>query len=138
MDRNRVLDHLKLHEGLRLKPYKDTVGVLTIGYGRNLEKGISHAEAEYLLENDLDEAIRVAKQLVPSFLNLSSVRQEVLVEMAFNLGGPRLAGFKKMLAAIEAKDFTTASKEGRDSLWYQQVKGRGEKLMDALWLGRWD
>ena len=36
-------------EGTRLKPYTDTTGHLTIGFGRNLSQvGISLAEAEYL------------------------------------------------------------------------------------------
>ena len=49
-----MIGMLKRHEGLRLKPYQDTIGKLTIGYGRNLDdRGISKEEAEYLLRNDI-------------------------------------------------------------------------------------
>jgi hypothetical protein len=49
---------LSRFEGLRLKPYRDTVGKLTIGFGRNLEeKGISQLEAEFLLYQDIEQSI---------------------------------------------------------------------------------
>jgi lysozyme len=49
-----VYDVLKRDEGLRLKPYQDTVGKWTIGYGRNLDdRGISKYEAEAMLRNDV-------------------------------------------------------------------------------------
>jgi hypothetical protein len=55
--RERLRDSLKLHEGLRLKPYKDSIGKLTIGFGRNLDdNGIRPNEAAYMLEGDIDEA----------------------------------------------------------------------------------
>ena len=43
-------------EGLRLKPYVDTAGKLSIGVGRNLDdKGISKTEADFLLADDLND-----------------------------------------------------------------------------------
>lgn len=48
---SRLHDMLIRHEGLRLKPYHDTVRKLTIGIGRNLDDvGITHEEALILLE----------------------------------------------------------------------------------------
>jgi len=52
--------------------------------------------------------------------------------MMFNMGRPRLSGFKKFLAAVKAKNFKEAAKEGRDSRWYDQVKNRAERLMSSL------
>ena len=37
MNWERLKNDIKRHEGFRSKPYKDTVGKTTIGYGRNLD-----------------------------------------------------------------------------------------------------
>jgi lysozyme len=63
------------------------------------------------------------------------VRQLIVMDMAFNMGVPRLCKFKKMWAAIEAGDFDTASVEMLDSRWARQVKSRATKLSDAMKTG---
>jgi lysozyme len=126
-----MVEDLVRDEGLRLKPYKDSVGKLTIGIGRNLEDvGISKQEAEDLLANDIDKAIEDAKTLVgDDFFNaLGDVRQRVLVNMAFNLGRSRLRRFRRMLAAIRAGKFSNAADEMVSSRWYQQVGIRAARL----------
>lgn len=129
MNLDRLLARVCIHEGLRLKPYTDTVGKLTIGYGRNLDDvGISESEAAAMLDADLLRAEKDAKSLVPSFPLLSSLRQEVLVEMVFNLGRPRLAGFKKFLAAVESQNWNQAHYEMLESKWAVQVGHRAETL----------
>lgn len=128
-DPDIVIEQLKRHEGFRSKPYKCTADKTTIGYGRNLEDvGISTAEAEYLLLNDLEQAIKDAKALFCNFAELSENRQAVLVNMAFNLGRSRLKTFSNMRAAVEHKDFCRAADEMLDSLWAKQVKGRATEL----------
>ena len=87
-------------EGLALKPYVDSVGKTTIGVGRNLDDvGITEAEAISLLNYDIDRAISDAHRALPSFGDAPEPVQRALVNMAFNLGLPRLRGFKKMLKA---------------------------------------
>ena len=134
-DRKKILDSLKLHEGLRLKVYQDTVGIPTIGYGRNLQKGISQIEAEFMLDNDLEDAIDAAKGLFKNFDFISPARQEVLIEMAFNLGASRLAGFRNMIAAVEAGEWKKAADEMKNSRWAVQVKGRANELAQIMWQG---
>ncbi len=117
------------HEGLRLKPYKDTVGKWTIGVGRNLsDVGISEAEASYLLDNDIRKAVDDASTLVENFETLNDTRQHVLIDMAFNLGRSRLSRFRLMLAAVEAGDFKQAADEMVNSRWYLQVGPRSARL----------
>jgi len=117
------------HEGLRLKPYKDTVGKWTIGVGRNLsDVGISEAEASYLLDNDIRKAVDDASTLVENFETLNDTRQHVLIDMAFNLGRSRLSKFRLMLAAVEAGDFKKAADEMVNSRWYLQVGPRSARL----------
>jgi len=116
-------------EGFRSKPYKDTVGKLTIGFGRNLDDvGISKLEGEVLLDHDLATAEQECRKAFAWFVGLNDVRQRALVEMAFNLGLPRLRGFKRTLAAIEAQRFDSAAREMLDSAWSQQVKSRADRL----------
>lgn len=134
----QYLNSLKLHEGLRLKPYTDTVGKTTIGYGRNLDdRGIFPAEAEAMLLHDAEEAWDSAAKLVRAWPALDDVRQSVLAEMVFNLGAGRFLGFKNMLAAVNDGDYYAAANQMLASLWAGQVKGRAETLAKRMRTGVW-
>jgi lysozyme len=124
-----LVQQVMAHEGFRQKPYLCTAGKLTIGYGRNLDdNGITQAESLALLLNDLDECERDL-QSFPWWEGLSEVRKHALLDMRFNLGPTRFRGFKKMLAALEAGNFTEAATQMRDSKWARQdVPARAEKL----------
>lgn len=133
MDKERLIEALKRHEGVELKMYQDTVSKWTVGIGRNIEdNGISMDEAELMLSNDLVTAESEARILFNTFDTLNDVRQEVICNMLFNLGRPRLGQFKKMLAALEVSDFETAADEAKDSRWFNQIKGRGRELVWQL------
>lgn len=128
-----LLVRLRADEGLRLFPYLDTVGKVTIGYGRNLtDRGISALEAEALLARDAEDAIRECRQRFEWFDSLSSARQIVVVSMAFNLGLPRLMAFVNFLAAVKRRDFTTASAEMLKSAWATQVGARADRLAEMM------
>lgn len=136
MNLDRLKARLSIDEGNKAKPYTDTVGKLTIGVGRNLtDRGLSPDEVNYLLANDIAIATSDAKKLVTGFDSLDDVRQEVLVNMAFNLGIDRLRGFKKFLAAVNTKDFAKSSVEMLDSLWAKQVGARANRLSKAMLTG---
>ncbi len=116
-------------EGLRLKPYRDSVGKLTIGYGRNLDDvGISEIESDILLDHDIRRAIADLDRSLPWWRGLPPPWQRGLANMAFNLGLPRLRGFKKMLAALEAGDGERAATEALDSKWAGQVGERAHRI----------
>lgn len=123
---------LRIDEGVRAKPYRDTVGKLSIGVGRNLDDvGLRPDEIAYLLENDIVEAEQVARRLFPSLPRLSVTRRAVLCNMAFNLGG-RLATFKRLRAAVAAKDFEKAAAEMLRSAWAKQVGARAVRLSNMM------
>lgn len=129
MDREALKLMLIEHEGLRLKPYKDTQGFLTIGVGRNLEgTGLTEAEAMHLLDNDISRVVAYCRQAFAWFNGLDDVRQNVVCSMVFNLGAAGFAEFKKLIAAIERKDFEAAANEMLCSRWAAQVKGRAVEL----------
>ena len=153
-NRQDLIEKLIVAEGLRLQVYKDTLGIDTIGIGRNLEDrgiskeeldwmdypsinhvyewGITEADAVYLATNDVQIVEEELVRAHPCVDRLDSVRQLILIDMAFNMGVPRLCKFKKMWAAVEAEDFPTAAKEMLDSRWSRQVKGRATKLANAM------
>ena len=152
--RNDLLDKLIVSEGLKLQVYKDTLGIDTIGIGRNLEDrgitkeeldwmdipnidivydmGITEADAVYLATNDVQIVEEELVRAHPCVNELDSVRQLILVDMAFNMGVPRLCKFKMMWAAIHDEDYPTAAKEMLNSRWASQVKGRATKLANAM------
>ena len=133
MNRKQLFDQLERHEGLKLKPYMDTVGKLTIGVGRNLDDvGISHAEAMLMLSNDVEIAENELRQRFPIVKQLDETRYLTLVNMCFNIGVTRLANFQKMWFAIENGDWATAADEMLDSKWARQVGQRATELSDQM------
>lgn len=124
---------LRVDEGVKTKVYKDSLGIESIGVGRNLrDKGLSMLEIDFLLENDLTDAERDARSLVVTFDKLSDARKAVCLNMAFNLGRSRLAGFKRFLGAIHAEAWEQAAAEMLDSTWARQVKGRADRLAEQM------
>ena len=152
--REDFIEKLIKSEGLVLNVYKDTLGIDTIGIGRNLEDrgisqqelddldiptinhiyeyGITEADAIYLATNDVQIVEEELVRAHPCVDRLDSVRQLILMDMAFNMGVPRLCKFKKMWNAIHEEDYPTAAKEMLDSRWSKQVKSRSTKLANAM------
>lgn len=122
-----IKTYIKRHEGKKLMAYTCSAGFLTIGYGRNLDaNGISEAEADMLLSNDITRAIRELTALFQEqgFASFSEMRQIALIDMVFNLGISRFKRFNKMIAAIKAGDWAFAAKEALESKWAMQVGAR--------------
>jgi lysozyme len=94
----KLKESIKKFEGLELKPYYCPAKKLSIGYGRNLEdRGITKNEADFLLANDILNIKLELEDKLPIYKKLDDVRKNVLIEMAFNMGVPRLLGFKKTI-----------------------------------------
>lgn len=132
MVENLVIQDLKRDEGFRSKSYKDTVGKLTIGYGRNLDDvGISKKEAGELLRIDVTDAI----DLLWNFYwydGLTTNRKRALINMMYNLGFTKFGKFKKMIVAFEAEDYSLAAIEALDSKWAKQVGSRANRIADLI------
>lgn len=138
MNKPELAEQLARHEDIKLKPYRDTVGKLTIGIGRNLEdKGISEQEAVTMLDNDIEESAAEVRRNIPCFNELDSVRQNVLVNMAFNMGVSGLLKFKKTLKFIESGDYDKAATEMLDSVWAYQVGYRAIELSKQMATGEY-
>jgi lysozyme len=119
---------IKFHEGCKLRPYKDTVNKITIGYGRNLQdNGISIQEAELLFDNDYNRCLKDLSQF-DWYTDQPEHVQNALMNMCFNLGINKLLRFKRMIVALKEKDYTNAAIEALDSDWAKQVKSRARDV----------
>lgn len=128
---------IEQHEGRRRKPYKCTAGKTSIGIGRNLDDvGLSDDEIDYLFANDLKRAHAEASKY-PWFAELSEVRQAAIVDMIFNLGPSRFAGFRNFIQAMSQKEYVWAAAELVASKWFLQVRRRASRIRLMILNDEW-
>ena len=144
MDISRVREQLKIDEGVVYEVYRDHLGYATFGIGHLITKSdpeygepVGTPVSEERVDQAFEEDIRITlgecyKLYGFRWSDFPSEVQEILVNMMFNLGRPRLSKFKNMNAALDKGDWITAAVEGRDSRWYYQVGNRAERLMTRL------
>ena len=124
-----LIEDLKRDEGFRSHPYRDTVGKLTVGYGRNLDDvGISEPEAAVLLSHDIGHAIEEVHREFPWSVSAPIGVKRGLYNMAFNMGINRLSGFKRMLRHLQEGNYAKAADEALDSKWATQVGARASRI----------
>lgn len=134
-----LTDELRADEGFVSYGYQNSLGRLTIGYGRQIDKalsgGISQQEATYLLRNDIRRCLAEYERVM-GHLDIDMPRQTALVNMLFNLGLTRFRSFKKMLAAIDrtdgCPDWNLAAQEALNSLWARQTGARAQRIAAQL------
>jgi lysozyme len=132
-----LIDQLIRDEGIRLKPYRDSVGKLTIGVGRNLDDvGITKEEAVFLLHNDIRNSELYLSKWLPWTSNVDPIRRAVLVNMLFNMGGGILS-FKHMLALVQEGKYEDAADAMLNSKWAEQVGPRAARLAVQMRTGEW-
>jgi lysozyme len=133
MNLSRTMATLRRHEGLRLKVYQCPAGKWTIGYGRNLEDtGISFEEAGAMLLNDCMKIDERLLERYSWYRDLNERRQEVIVNMVYNLGHSGFAKFKNMIRALEERNYRNAADEMLDSKWARQVGDRAKELSNTM------
>jgi hypothetical protein len=155
MNLARLMESTTLHEGDVSGLYLDSRNVLTTARGRNLEANpltarewrwlydnkcitvhINQRGREYLQANDIDKALAQLRSRLLCFDRLNDVRQNVLIEMSFQMGVDGLLGFHDMLDAITAQDWAAAAREGLDSKWARiDSPDRARELMEMLRTG---
>lgn len=132
-----LIQELRRDEGVRYTPYKDTVGIWTVGVGHNMEAKplpagwtfpLTDAQVDQLLAEDLEEVFTGLDKNIPWWRDLSYGRQRVLANMAFNLGIKGLMGFKNTLAHIKAANYQSAADNMLLSKWASQVGARAKRL----------
>ena len=136
---DELMTRIKLHEGLRLMPYEDSLGKLTIGYGHRVTKaeeklfadGITQGMADELFERDFAKAAAQALNISGSktWAALNNARRGVIIEMCFQLGMGGVLKFKRMWDALDVLDFYKAADEMLDSLWHNKQTPRRALLL---------
>ena len=135
---NKLIEQLKRHEGIELKPYQDTVGKWTIGVGRNLDDiGISEQEAEMLLLNDIKEAERQLITTMPWTQELDEVRFSALLNLVFNVGIGTASKFVNAMGLLKDEKYDMAADEFLQSKWARQVGNRAIEVTDQIRTGEW-
>ena len=143
-NKDNVYEQLKIDEGVFYGVYKDSLGFLTFGVGHlitrdddedGLPEGydVSEERVREAFEEDLNTMISECEILFEArWNNFPDELQEVLVNMMFNLGRPRLGKFKKFIGHLENHHWKLASEEMLDSKWARQVGNRAIRLSDRV------
>ena len=135
---NKLIEQLKIHEGVKLKPYKCTAGKLTIGIGRNLEDvGISMEEAEYFLQNDIAEARSQLLHAFPWMGEFNDARISAMINFTFNVGIGTVKKFENTLSYMQSGEWDKAADEMMDSRWARQVGNRAIEVTEQIRTGKW-
>lgn len=143
MDIEKLREQLKIDEGCVYEIYNDHLGYATFGIGHLVRESdpenglptgspISESRVVEAFEQDVQTVLSDCAILYPDFDELPEEAQQVIANMMFNLGRPRLSAFKGMKAGVDARDWNEAADQMVDSRWYRQVGARAERLVDRI------
>ena len=143
MDIEKLREQLKIDEGIKHEVYLDHLGLKTCGIGHlcldgepefSMEVGeeISDERVNELFEKDVEIMIEECEKLYPYFGELPEEAQQIIANMMFNMGRPRLSKFKMMKQAVDNRDWKEAAKQMKSSKWYVQVKNRADRLVNRM------
>jgi lysozyme len=149
-DREALRNDLIRDEGLRLSPYKDTVGKWTIGVGYNIDDrglgplsaaigrtasfadlqqhGLTREEAIKVLDADIAYFVDHIQTRFPEFSMLNGVRQRAVANFVFNLGGTRALKFEQAIAAVRL-----ALQQPNAAMADACYTAAAFHIMDSLW-----
>ncbi len=131
-----LIKELERDEGRVLHAYADSLGYLTIGIGRLIDKakggGISNAEADYLKANDIRRIQATLDSNYPWWRRLSPTRQRAFQNMAFQLGTSWPEKFPTSSGLIRDGHFAQAARNLRRSLWAKQTPARAGRVIDQI------
>jgi lysozyme len=133
--RTHLNSGLMLDEGFRGRKYRDEKGNETIGYGINLEtESIPEPIAQAWMQDKVMQIEHELWNVFPGYADLCEQRKSVLINMAYNAGVVGLMEFRKMIAALQAKDYDTAANEIIDSTI---TPTRAHRLATIMRTGAW-
>ena len=143
LDREAVFEQMKIDEGVVYEVYHDHLGLPTFGvghlvldtdpeFGKPVGTPVDEDRVNECFEKDLDTAISECSVLYEDFDDMPGEVKEILVNMMFNMGRPRLSKFKGMKRGVDAQDWNAAADEMVDSNWYKQVTNRADRLVNRM------
>jgi lysozyme len=143
MDLVKLREQLEIDEGVKYDIYLDHLGYPTFGighliteddpeHGQSVGTEVSKERVEEAFEKDCEWVVRDCHKLYDSFDDLPEEVQQIVANMMFNLGYPRLSAFKGMKAGVDSQDWNEAADQMVDSRWYRQVGARAERLVERM------
>jgi lysozyme len=143
MNIERLRKQLEIDEGVKYEIYKDHLGYPTFGighlildsdaeHGQDTGTAVSEERVAEAFEADLVSVLSDCESLYGDFGDLPEDAQEIIANMIFNMGRPRLSKFKGMKRGVDARDWNAAADEMVDSAWYRQVPNRAERLVKRM------
>ena len=140
---SNLREQLKIDEGVKYEVYDDHLGYKTFGighlvvagdqeYGASVGTPVSEERVNAVFDEDVQKYIDESKKVFPNLDSLPEEAQQVIVNMCFNMGAPRLSKFKKFIAGVNDGNWSTAAVEMMDSRWATQVGVRAERLRDRI------
>ena len=143
MDIDQLRETLKVDEGVKNEIYLDHLGLPTCGVGHlirqsdpeyGLEVGthIDDERVNELFDQDVQVTLGECRLLYNDFDDLPEEAQQIIANMMFNMGRPRLARFHKMKKAVDGRDWIEAGNQMMDSRWYKQVTTRADRLVRRM------
>ena len=143
MNVDKLREQLKIDEGCVYKIYNDHLGYATFGIGHLVRESdpengsplgteVSEDRVADAFDDDIEIVLSDCNKLYPDFEDLPEEAQQIIANMMFNLGRPRLSKFVGMKRGVDAKDWNSAADEMVDSRWYRQVGARAERLVNRM------
>ena len=143
MNLEQLREQLEFDEGCVYEIYNDHLGYATFGIGhlvtesdpeqgQSLGTAVSSDRVAEAFESDIQSVLRDCNILYSDFDDLPEEAQQVIANMMFNLGRPRLSKFAGMKRGVDARDWDAAADEMVDSNWYRQVTNRADRLVERV------
>ncbi len=143
MNIDQLREELKIDEGVKYEIYLDHLDLPTFGighlvlpsdpeHGKPVGTPVSEDRVNECFASDTDSVLKDCKLLFPSFEVLPEEVQLIIANMMFNMGRPRMSGFKKFIAAIAIANWQEAANQMVDSRWYNQVTNRAQRLVKRM------
>ena len=143
MDLQVLREQLEIDEGRVDALYNDHLGYATFGvghlvlesdpeYGSEIGTAISESRVIEAFEQDCENVLSDCNILYEDFGDLPEEAQQVIANMMFNMGRPRLSKFKGMKRGVDSRDWNAAADEMVDSGWYKQVTNRADRLVERI------
>ena len=143
MNVEKLREQLKIDEGCVYEIYNDHLGYPTFGIGHLVRESdpengspigtkVSEDRVANAFDDDIGIVLSDCNKLYPDFEDLPEEAQQIIANMMFNLGRPRLSKFVGMKRGVDAKDWNNAADEMVDSRWYRQVGARAERLVNRM------
>ena len=143
MDINKLREQLEIDEGVVHEVYLDHLGYPTFGIGHLIRSDDPESSCEVgtavskdrvidAFNADVEQVMGDCQKLYSDFEELPEEAQQIIANMMFNLGRPRLTKFAGMKRGVDARDWNSAADEMVDSRWYRQVGARAERLVKRM------